>query len=430
MVFKKTIKKNDPPKPRRVFSDIKPGPRKIAPMPDKKILSRAILDEEDISFLKSDQNKPIIIKDRKSNGARFLIAAIILASTATVIYFYWTASLTLAVERKRTTFDLGAGVKITLPAKAFSMTLAKRGEGESKDSKKFSQKATGAIIVYNNYSTEQQVLVAGTRFTSPTGLVYRARDRVVVPSKQTDRPGAVEIIVVADQPGDKYNTDPTDFKIPGFQGTPKYDKFYARGKGPIQGGAIGEGKVVGKQEADELLVSLEPLMQAELKNNFESSIPDSFLTFPSQFQYTTVLRLTDPPVGSPGEKFFGEVRGEAKTFGVDRDTYSNTLANALFKDSYEEGAVKLEDNSALTFRDINVNGQASTVTMLVSGRAVFEWLLNMDKLKNEVLAAKNNEELRGIFARYPAISKVEANFKPSFLKRIPKDSKRVIINVD
>ncbi len=437
MALKKITQKNNVLPERKIISDIRPGLGKISrpfEQVEKKTLPKArtlnIIDTEDISFLKSDQNEPLRIKEKRPKGPRVFIAVIIIVGACIGAYVYWTSSLTLAITRKRTNFDLGPGIKITLPAKEFSTIFVKRGEGESRDTKKFSQKASGTIIVYNNYNAEFQTLLAGTRFLSPQGFIYRTSAPIIVPGKRLDQPGSIEVIVTADQPGEKYNIDATDFKIPGFSGTPKYEKFFARGKDPMKGGATGEGKVVGKTEADKLLADLEPVMQSELKKNFESSISDAYVTFPSQFQYVTTLRLTDPPVGSPGEKFFGEVRGEAKTLGIDRGVYSDTLARTLFKDDYRQGAVTLYKSSAITFRDINFDWQAKTVTMAVSGRAIFEWNLNKEELKSKVLKAKNEEELNSIFAQYPAVFKVEAVFTPRFLKHIPRDQGRVVLNVD
>jgi hypothetical protein len=51
------------------------------------------------------------------------------------------------------------------------------------------------------------------------------------------QPGAIEAEVIADQAGSDFNIDPTDFKIPGFSGGPKFDKFYAKSSKSFSGGS-------------------------------------------------------------------------------------------------------------------------------------------------------------------------------------------------
>ncbi|MGC8776088.1 MAG: hypothetical protein ACP5QN_02140, partial [Minisyncoccia bacterium] len=78
--------------------------------------------------------------------------------------------------------------------------------------KNVSEKAQGEITIYNAYSSEPQVLVATTRFEAPNGLIYRLKDRIIVPGAQIKDgkiiPSSITALVEADQPGEKYNTGP------------------------------------------------------------------------------------------------------------------------------------------------------------------------------------------------------------------------------
>ena len=70
-------------------------------------------------------------------------------------------------------------------------------------------KASGKIMVYNNFSSEPQRLIIRTRFETKEGLIYRIPESIVVPGKTVkngvETPGSKEIGVFADEPGDKYN---------------------------------------------------------------------------------------------------------------------------------------------------------------------------------------------------------------------------------
>ena len=88
-----------------------------------------------------------------------------------------------------------------------------------------STKAHGTMRIYNNYSTAAQTLVATTRFISNEGKLFRTKERVVIPGGYYEggklAAGFIDIEVIADQPGEDYNIDPSTFSIPGFVGTSK-----------------------------------------------------------------------------------------------------------------------------------------------------------------------------------------------------------------
>ena len=111
-------------------------------------------------------------------------------------------------------------------------------------------KAKGTVVIYNNHSTTPQTLIAGTRLSTPEGLVYRTASSIVVPGKKAS-PGSVSVAIVADQAGENYNTKISDlsgdFKIVGYKGTDKYSSFYGRLKTDLLGGFSGK-QFIGDQE--------------------------------------------------------------------------------------------------------------------------------------------------------------------------------------
>ena len=52
---------------------------------------------------------------------------------------------------------------------------------EATAEKEVSQKASGKIIIYNNYSTVSQRLINNTRFEANSGKIYRINSSIVVP---------------------------------------------------------------------------------------------------------------------------------------------------------------------------------------------------------------------------------------------------------
>jgi len=121
---------------------------------------------------------------------------------------------------------------------------------------KVDNNAQGKIVIYNNFSSEPQKLIATTRFETPEGLIFRIIEPVTVPGKQTKDgrvvSGSIEVTVKADKPGATYNIGLKDFTIPGLKGSPKYTEIYARSKTEMSGGFSGMQKVISKTLLDKI----------------------------------------------------------------------------------------------------------------------------------------------------------------------------------
>src|SRR3989344_1617125 len=113
--------------------------------------------------------------------------------------------------------------------------------GEEKD---VAIPAQGTVLIYNSYSASVQNLDIDTRLEGSNGKIYKTVKKITVPGRISEnKPGSVEVGIYGAETGEGYNSAPLDFKIFGFKGTPKYDKFYARSKGEITGGFKGKSPV-------------------------------------------------------------------------------------------------------------------------------------------------------------------------------------------
>jgi len=102
-------------------------------------------------------------------------------------------------------------------------------------------KASGTIIVFNEYSSDSQLLIASTRFLSSNGKIFRTTKNIYVPGTKTENdeiiPGSIDVEVLADYWGDEYNIGSSDFTISGFKGTAKYTDFYGKSNTAMSGGS-------------------------------------------------------------------------------------------------------------------------------------------------------------------------------------------------
>jgi len=103
-------------------------------------------------------------------------------------------------------------------------------------------KASGIITAFNEYGSEPQLLIASTRFLSSNGKIFRTTKDVYVPGAQLNDdeiiPSSIDVEVMADYLGAEYNISPSDFTIPGFKGTVKYESLYGKSNTAISGGSM------------------------------------------------------------------------------------------------------------------------------------------------------------------------------------------------
>ncbi|MFH1455198.1 MAG: hypothetical protein ABIF22_02675 [bacterium] len=153
------------------------------------------------------------------------------------------------------------------------------------------RKATGKAILYNNFNTSNQKLIINTRLETKDGLIYKTRQSVVVPGIKTvsgvKTPGSVEVEIIADDVGDKYNMKLSDFKgdftIFGFKGTPKYSKFYARQSTDIIGGLVGNIKKVSDDKIEAGRIELKNTLKDDLIKEVFSKKPEQFILFKDNY---------------------------------------------------------------------------------------------------------------------------------------------------
>ena len=164
---------------------------------------------------------------------------------------------------------------------------------EKTDSKKIAatgreeieEKASGKIVIFNDFNTSSQRLIKNTRFETPEGLIYRINKSIIVPGQKTEGgktvPGSIEATVYADEAGEKYNIGLTDFTIPGFEGSPRFDSFYARSKTEMAGGFAGERLSANPDELKKAQDELRTELKKQLMAEAFSQIPDEFYPWPA-----------------------------------------------------------------------------------------------------------------------------------------------------
>lgn len=299
------------------------------------------------------------------------------------------------------------------------------------------QKASGQIIIYNNFSNEDQALVAQTRFEAPGGKLYRIQKPVVVPGiyKKDGKnlPGSLEATVFADKAGEEYNIGLADFTVPGFAGSQRFSKFYARSKTPMTGGEIGYRKQINPEAEKKARADMRQELWDKLTNDAQAGLPDGFVFYDDavffDFSDTTNFAARD---GNDPEPL------ELKETG----TFHSLVFSGpeLTRAILEKGGVETSPDllratnlGRLTFTLNNkdeINPQKSEkISFKLSGTVMAEMKIDEEALVAKLLGQKE-EDVTELVKDIPEIKEIRVDLSPGWSSRLPRLSEKVKVTVE
>jgi len=316
-----------------------------------------------------------------------------------------------------------------IPYQIVVLSAEQRLEVTSTDTVEVERKASGRIIIYNNYSAENQILVATTRFETPEGKIYRIKDSITVPGKYTeDRqtiPGSIEVTVYADKAGDAYNTDPTDFTIPGFKGMPQFDGFYARSKTPITGGFVGREATASEEDTRQAEGELQVILRDTLTEEAKLQIPNDYIFFPDAVAIE--YRNMAPEVVST-EKI--KIRMEATLSGVlfNKSRLETEILKRLLPNEQNIYIADFKQLSFTTDQIEKILQEEGVIEFILSGDVPIVWAIDQDVIKQSI-AAKKRSAIQELVSQNTSISKAEIKLQPFWRRSFPKKTNDIVIEI-
>ena len=402
--------------------------------------------DTDYKKLKKNITNPSTTFNRKPLNPKFaiwLIAGLcllalffgisIIFSSATVIITPRTEIISFNNETYTTKVNSASTTDLS-----FEILNVKQDSGEivsATEEKEVSQKASGTIIVYNNYSTVPQRLINNTRFEANNGRIYRINSSIIVPGiKKIDGkpvPGSVEAVVYADQAGEDYNMKVADlagdFKIPGFKGDVRYQGFYARLKDDMSGGFIGKQRVVGEDLRKETEEIIKTKLREQLLKELYAIKPENYLIFKDGYS-VDFTKLPDTAVDTNKVKI--NIQGELNGLVFNNQKLSKYFALKKIS-GFDSQPTELipGDNLVTTFIGADSTGLAknSVLQIKINGEATIKWQYDTDALKKDLLGKKEGD-LGPVLAKYKnSIKSLQVIFRPIWTRYFPDNINKIKI---
>lgn len=364
-------------------------------------------------------------------GGAFVVLFLILYLTL------GSAKITLRPQKQELNFQLKISASIVessanaelgrIPGQKFTEQKEESGVFLTTGQKEVAQKANGKITIFNTSSSEQR-LVATTRFRSPEGLVFRIPQTLTVPAAKKvgaeTVPGSIESIVHADRPGVEYNIGPTRFTIPGFEGSPKFNEFYATSAKPMTGGLIGPAKVVTEEDFTKANESLSKKLREDIFNSLKNRATD--LKIIDSLSISEEPPIANAKVGEAAENLQMTVRGSAEIIAFRELDVVEIVKNYVEKGGDVE-LISSELKLAYVNPELSSDKKSLSFTVKVSGSAAAK--LDGDKILKDV-AGMSEDAIRAYFKNIKEIESAKIILSPFWVKSIPKDAGKVELVVE
>jgi len=404
------------------------------PNPGPTILERS--DENTNPYDHLPPQPPLISMNKRRWWLWALGIVLVLAVLVLVVSFVF-AGASVEVTPRQENILLDAQFKADrepvpgdLGFEIMSITKRMSDEVDATGEKFVEQKASGQIVVFNNFDENNQRLIKNTRFETDDGLVYRIDKSVVVPGQHENEsgetvPGSVEVTVYADASGKEFNIGLTDFTIPGFDGDPRFFKFYARSKTSMTGGFSGNQKTVSPSDESRVRNSLQDELRDVIRGEAQSQVPEGFVLYDDG----VFVSFASQPNESTDDDDRVLVVEEALLHGIifnEQDLARLVAVNTVA--SYEGGDVEVLGIDTLDFSIVDIELVepllVETIDFTLSGSDIVVWLFDEQRLKED-LAGKHRRDTEMVLSAYPAIEEAQVVLRPFWKRLFPENPEKI-----
>lgn len=397
--------------------------------------------------LESDENVDIeYIEEKKHVTKDSLMFLWIICIVSIAILLFLLSSLfataTLTITPKSEIVSLNDTYNITSDTAISSSTLhfevmtiikdlSKTLETDGEES--VERKSTGKAVIYNNFSTSNQRLINNTRLETKDGLTYRIRQSVDIPGIKTiagvKTLGSVEVEIIADMPGDKYNMKlydlKGDFTIPGFKGSTKYTTFYARLSTDMVGGFIGNVKKVSDEKLTSGRAELKDALKADLIKEIFSKKPEQYVLFNDDYY----IQCNDLPDEFTSNEYKIIEKCSINAVVFNKDALSYFIAKSKIK-NFDNSKVDImwgDTSSVSLLGTTEKPWNETSLKAKFTGSAKVVWSFDSNEIINSIIGQDKSVINSVIENNKNSVVEIQATIRPMWKSIFPEKTKKIKI---
>jgi hypothetical protein len=329
----------------------------------------------------------------------------------------------VTIDTKAGNLDLD---KKVIPGKIFETEETLSNSFNS--SGKVLKKAEGTIRLFNEYTTQDEVWKEGTRFVSSDGKLFKSKDKIYVPGAKIKNgkiePSFVDVPVIAAEGGDQYNIGPSEFSIVALKGSPRYFKYYGKSFQAMKGG--GESPQVLKEDLERAEKELTNLIKERAKEILKEKIGNEFSFSEDGIEISVLEKNSLAKDGDEKEKFDFQIKAKIRAIIFSKKDLSDFARDYLISKVEKEKEVYLPSlKTELKTEVKNFELGKASFQLKISGK-IYQ---KIDPLAiKKSIAGKNFEEAKLFLLNQKEISKTKIEIFPFWIKKIPKDIRRIEIS--
>lgn len=402
---------------------------------------RPIIPAEQAKRYVSPQNNNVrreYFQPKKSGGKKFLALGLFLSLIIiSAIFFLATfafdgATITIKPLKKETPVsetyivseldrkDLLLSKNVNVSE---SITIPK------KSIKKVFRKAEGDVMIYNNFSSDSQKFIKGTRIATTDNKIFKITTDVIVPGKTGNTPGSVKVHVQADQDGMEYNISPTKFTIPGLKASPKYKGFYAESSSSMKGGASGNSAEVSDADLQKAITDIKQKLVESVQEKVSSDVPEGF-THNKDSLVLVTGKLEKTTEDDNTATYVQSATGT--TIFFKRDEIVRRILEKQNSNENSKPIVKVLDTSKFIVNVLNQSealDEKSQVTLTITGSAPAIFYPNKQEIL-EYYAGRPVSDFNDVTKKFQFIESAKRVIYPFWNTRFPSNISKITVEFE
>ncbi len=268
--------------------------------------------------------------------------------------------------------------------------------------------ATGKVTLYNNRETAQP-LVATTRLLTPDNILFRLKEKVIIPAKST-----IVAEVYADKKGADGNIEPTTFTIPGLSKSLQ-KLVYAKSTTPMAGGTKQIG-ILTQSDIDQAIDKFGKDNSANLLAQYINDT-DNLTLIDTKIELSDI-KTPSEDIGSEVDSFSLNGNITVNAVFVNKNDILETAKNIINHDRNIKSSISI-DPSSLTYKlkKIDLENKTAIITVTLSGLATLN--PQTDIFDKNLLVGFTKKDLELYFSQFDSISNIDVKFSPFWVTKVP-----------
>ena len=295
--------------------------------------------------------------------------------------------------------------------------------------KNIGEKAKGTVTVYNEWDSNAQPLVSGTRFVSG-GKIFKTTQAVSVPGTTVQAgnivAGTANVNVEAQEPGEVYNIGASTFTIPGLPAD-KQAKIYGKSSQAMSGGFTKEVKVVSEKDIEDGKANLGGELTAQAKEELSKEAQGKKV-LEAAINEETIEEKLSANEGQEAEELTLTIKKSFWTVSFDEEKVKEKIVTEI-KETIPENQEIVEGRlENIEYKVVDITKE-NGLSLSASAIAFTTEKLELEKAKLD-LPGKDKEEVTQYFKQKEEIMDVDIKFWPSWVNKVPVNRSRIEIKIN